>query len=389
MDLISGPPWRVLASSRPWRAVLWLVISTVMGAVTLIMIAGLAGLTVLFGLPLAGLPAGAVERRRTAILGQPALIDPHHPPRRAGLGPWLRVRYGEAATWRELAYAVLLALILGPISGGLLVGLGATVFAMVAVPRANGGGAHWTADIGFVALFLVALYVATAFVAAHARLTRGLVGGEAEATVRDLTFSRARLVDAFEVERRRIERDLHDGAQQELVALAMTLGLLDLELRDGPDRARDLARRAGFEARDTLAALRDLIRGIHPQVLTDHGVAAAVAELADRSPLRVTVDLPAERLPAPVESAAYFVTAEALTNAVKHASATAVAVTGRVDRGSLVVEITDDGRGGADPSAGTGLAGLGDRVAALSGTLHLSSPLGGPTVLRLEVPCSA
>jgi signal transduction histidine kinase len=136
-----------------------------------------------------------------------------------------------------------------------------------------------------------ALYLATAFVAGHARLVRGLVGGEAEATVRDLTSSRARLVDAFEVERRRIERDLHDGAQQELVALRMTLGLLDLELRDGPHPARDLARRAGAEARDALAALRDLVRGIHPQVLTDHGLAAAVAELADRSPLRVTVEL--------------------------------------------------------------------------------------------------
>src|SRR5262249_20009623 len=152
---------------------------------------------------------------------------------------------------------------------------------------------------------------------------------------------------------------------------------------DGPDRARDLARRAGAEAREALAALRDLVRGIHPQVLTDHGLAAAVAELADRSPLRVTADLPAERLPAPIESAAYFVIAEALTNAVKHASATTVTVTGRVDAGTLDVEIIDDGLGGANPAAGTGLAGLGDRVAALSGTLHLTSPLGGPTALRL------
>jgi signal transduction histidine kinase len=388
MDLISGPPWRVLTSSRPWRAVLWLLTSAVLGAGTLVMLAGLAAFTVLFGLPIAGLPVGAVERRRTAVLRQPALIDPHRPPRRDGLRAWLSVRYSEAATWREFAYAVLLALILGPISGGLLIGLGAIVFAMVAVPRANGGGAHWTADIGFVVLFVVGLYLATAFAAGHARLARGLVGGEAEATVRDLTSSRARLVDVFEIERHRIERDLHDGAQQELIALAMTLGLLDLELRDGPHRARDLARRASAEAGNALAALRDLVRGIHPQVLTDHGLAAAVAELADRSPLRVTVDLPAQRLPAPVESAAYFVTAEALTNAVKHASATTVAVTGRVDGGTLVVEITDDGLGGADPSAGTGLAGLGERVAALSGTLHLTSPLGGPTVLRLEVPCS-
>src|SRR5262249_50697254 len=162
------------------------------------------------------------------------------------------------------------------------IGLGATVFAMVAVPRANGGDAHWTADIGFVVLFVVGLYVATAFVAGHARVARGLGGGEAEAAVRDLTSSRARLGDAVEVERHRIERDLHDGAQQELIALAMTLGLLDLELRDGPHPARDLARRAGTEAHNALAALRDLVRGIHPQVLTDHGLAAAVAELADR-----------------------------------------------------------------------------------------------------------
>ncbi|KIF00987.1 histidine kinase, partial [Streptomyces sp. RSD-27] len=134
--------------------------------------------------------------------------------------------------------------------------------------------------------------------------------------------------------------------------------------------------------------LRDLVRGMHPQVLSDHGLAAAVAEVALRHPVPVTVDLDVPRLPEPVEVTAYFTVTEALANAAKHSGASRVAVAGRVEGGRLTLTITDDGRGGADPGAGAGLAGLADRAAMLRGRLTVSSPVGGPTRLRVEVPCS-
>jgi len=209
------------------------------------------------------------------------------------------------------------------------------------------------------------------------------------AQVVELTRSRARLADAFEAERRRIERDLHDGAQQQLVALGMTLGLAELELRGQDSPAAALVTRARGEARLALDQLRALVRGIHPQVLTDHGLPAAVEELALRHPVPVTVDLDLpRRLPGPVESAAYFTVTEALTNAAKHSDADQIAVHGALDGDLLVLSVTDNGRGGADPAAGAGLQGLADRVAILEGRLTVTSPAGGPTRLRLEVPCS-
>jgi signal transduction histidine kinase len=170
----------------------------------------------------------------------------------------------------------------------------------------------------------------------------------------------------------------------------MTLGMIQHELRSGPAPARVLAAKASDEAHAAMVELRELVRGIHPQVLTDHGLTAAVSELADRSPLPVTVTFDAQRLPSIVESTAYYVIAEAITNAVKHAKAKTIAVNGWMTRGpSLIAEIRDDGLGGADPSHGTGLAGLADRVAAIGGVFTFSSPLGGPTIVHLELPCFA
>lgn len=171
----------------------------------------------------------------------------------------------------------------------------------------------------------------------------------------------------------------------------MTLGLAAYELRGraDDDPALALVDRARGEARQALEQLRDLVRGIHPQVLTDHGLAAAVAEVALRHPVPVAVDIDLpDRLPGPVETTAYFTVTEALTNAAKHSGATAVTVHGRVDDGRLVLQVTDDGRGGADPAAGAGLQGLADRIAILRGRLMVTSPIGGPTRLRVEVPCS-
>jgi signal transduction histidine kinase len=201
-----------------------------------------------------------------------------------------------------------------------------------------------------------------------------------------LTTTRAGAVDAQEAELRRIERDLHDGAQARLVALGMNLGMAEQKLATDPDRVRQLLAEARQGAREALEELRDLARGIHPPILADRGLGAAIAALAARSPLRVNVSVAGERPPPAVESAGYFVAAEALANAGKHAEAEHVDV--RIVRGGgrLLVEVTDDGHGGADPS-GAGLLGLRRRVEALDGRLQVVSPDGGPTTVRAELPC--
>ncbi|MFD0499973.1 sensor histidine kinase [Streptomyces rhizosphaericus] len=224
---------------------------------------------------------------------------------------------------------------------------------------------------------------------ARAGLTRLLIAPrEAELGTRvvELTRSRLRLVDAFEAERRRIERDLYDGAQQRLVGLTMTLGLARLDAPPGP--VADQLARAQEEAEKVLAELRELIRGIHPKVLSDHGLPAAVADAADRSAIPVDVDLALSgRLPQAVEAAAYFVVREALTNVARHSGASRAEVSGGHRDGRLFLQVRDNGRGGADARARTGLTGLADRVSALDGRISLSSPPGGPTLLRVEIPC--
>lgn len=205
----------------------------------------------------------------------------------------------------------------------------------------------------------------------------------------EVRTSRARIVLAGDQARRRVERDLHDGAQQRLVALAMTIGLARARLGPAADPAVDeLLRRAADDASGALRELRELAQGLHPSVLTEAGLAAALESLAERSAVPVTVTVTAEgRLPAPVEAAAYFVVAEALANVVKHAGASAAEVSiGR--QGSLLqVEVGDDGIGGAAARPGSGLEGLADRVAALDGRIEVESHDGGGTWLRVELPC--
>jgi signal transduction histidine kinase len=197
--------------------------------------------------------------------------------------------------------------------------------------------------------------------------------------------SRTRLVDAFEGERRRIERDLHDGAQQRLVALTMNLGVAKLSL-DGDSEAYKAVDAAHEQARLALRELRELIRGVHPQVLSGRGLAAAVRDAAGRSPIPVDVSLTLPRLPEAVEVNAYYVVAEALANIAKHSNASRGWITGSYGRGLLRLEVGDDGVGGAVLKERSGVA---DRVASLDGSLRLSSPAGGPTLLRVEIPCSA
>ena len=204
-----------------------------------------------------------------------------------------------------------------------------------------------------------------------------------------LETTRAGAVEAAEGELRRIERDLHDGAQARLVALGMSLGLAEQRLADDPEGARRLLEEARAGAEEALRELRDLARGIHPPVLADRGLEAALAALVARLPLPVDLDVAlAARPPAPQETAAYFVAAEALANASKHAAASRVRVHIAQENGELVVRVEDDGRGGAD-AHGRGLAGMIQRVEALDGSVRVSSPSGGPTIVEAVMPCAS
>jgi signal transduction histidine kinase len=206
----------------------------------------------------------------------------------------------------------------------------------------------------------------------------------------ELRASTARLVAAGDAARRRIERDLHDGAQQHLVALAATLRLAAARLDGDPPAARDLLESALDQLAAATAELRELARGIHPVVLTEGGLGPALAGLAGRFPLAVEIaGPPAERLPADVEATAYYLVAEALTNIARHAHATRAVVSVTRRDATLDVRVRDDGRGGAAVEAGSGLAGLADRVAALGGRFALDSPRGGGTTVRAELPCAS
>jgi signal transduction histidine kinase len=202
-----------------------------------------------------------------------------------------------------------------------------------------------------------------------------------------LRSARQRILDAAEEERRRIERDLHDGAQQRMVAVAVTLGLAEAQLATDPEGAARLVAQAREEAQQAVKELRELARGIHPALLSERGLGPALEALARRAPVPVTVSpVPDVEICRPVQSAAYYCTAEALTNVAKYAHASHASVTLSADDGHLVVEVSDDGVGGADPSAGSGLRGLRDRVDALDGRFEVVSPPGEGTTLRVELP---
>jgi signal transduction histidine kinase len=253
---------------------------------------------------------------------------------------------------------------------------------------ADGG---WMVPLG-AALVALGVSTAPAAVRLHARATRWLLAPSQVAVlkrrVRQLAETRADALDAQAAELRRIERDLHDGAQVRLAVATMTLSAVDRVMEDDPPAARALLAEARETTTAALNELRDLVRGVHPPVLADRGLGDAVRALALDAGRRITVtaDLPDRPAPA-VESAAYFAVAEALANAMKHAEATRVMVDMRYTGGMLRLTVTDDGHGGADPAGGTGLLGIRRRLACFDGTLVVRSPSGGPTTVTMEVPC--
>ncbi len=249
--------------------------------------------------------------------------------------------------------------------------------------------------LGFLLVLLVPVAI-SAVAEVDASLIRAMLAPSREtqldARVEQLSQSRAASVEGSAAELRRIERDLHDGAQQRLVGLAMDLGLARERLQSGadPQRALELVERAHDEAKGAIVELRELVRGIHPSVLTDRGLDAALSAVAARCPIPVALDVEIPgRLPSAVEAAAYFVVAESLTNAAKHSHAQRATVRLRVEGSVLVIEVADDGVGGASERPGGGLAGLRDRVLAVEGRFRLASPEGGPTYLAAEIPCAS
>ena len=407
LQSLMSAPWRFWFSRWPWLALGYLLISAALGVVLL----PITAVTFLL-LPLWALVVGALERRRTRLLGFGAQASGHVPIDSDQRQNWLAVRVSEAATWREVL-ALLVDLVVGVIAVAVLFAEGLGVVILVGIGVAAAGRAthlvllgnlpaelgprDWWLTIPILLLALaVAAYVNALLAAGQASTLRLLCAprnGELSRNVERLTQSRATLVEAFESERRRIERDLHDGVQQELVTIAARLGLASLELDELEERGtstgelRDALDSALDQTEHALATLRDTVRGIHPAVLTDQGLASALEELTTRTPVPVALDLDdLPRMPAAVETAAYYLATEAITNAAKHASATRVRIAAHVAGDGLVVTVTDDGQGGAAESGGTGLRGLRERAETLGGILDIMSPLGGPTTLRMSVP---
>jgi signal transduction histidine kinase len=389
---IAQSPRRFLASSWPWRSLAYLLAGIAPSAAVAIGVlalvnapAGRAAPVVLPLVAVALLLSGPVvaryERWRLRLLEPGLGPDRARPVRGAG-------RRALEAGYGVVCVVALWLIDLAVVALSLFLPAGLT---LTALRSQDAGGGVQAAMLAAAALLLpLAAYPLTAWAGARSALARAILAHrelELDERLVEVTHSRARLVDAFELERRRIERDLHDGAQQRLVALTVALGLARIDLAPGSAAATQVDA-AHEQAKVALAELRELIRGVHPQILSDRGLPAAVDDAAGRSPVRVATDvvLPRRLLPG-IEVAAYFAVCEALANVAKHSRATRASVRGRLVDGLLVLEVRDDGVGGADPAGGSGLTGLADRVAVVDGRLLLSSPPGGPTLVRVEIPC--
>ena len=420
---------RDLVSARTWLAMTQHLAGLLIGSVAFFIVTfGLAfgvgfAFLGLIGIPLLAMTMklsewfAQAERARIAFMT--GVVIPAWPAEgRAGylwgvVPRWRKFR--EGATWAEIGYA-LLRLPVSAVAATISVAAWAVGLVVLSLPvygwalpegGADFGGTvlRYTPTLSDTTTMTLTVVVGLALLLAAPQVTRGLAvadtafsrlllaprrSRELEARVTELEISRERVVDAAEAERRRIERDLHDGAQQRLVALAMELGRAKAKFADDVDGAMDLVDQAHAQAKEALVELRNLVRGVHPPVLTDRGLDAALSGLAALCPVPVDVhvDVPV-RPKSSVEAVAYFLVAEALTNVAKHsrASHAKVVVEGHGYPGTLTIMVSDDGIGGADVHS-PGLAGLADRVSGVDGRLSVESPVGGPTIIAAELPCA-
>ncbi|MCA2221233.1 sensor histidine kinase [Nonomuraea aurantiaca] len=396
-----------------WRAVPYMLVSLAFGvgwfAVLAVAVPFSVALVILWvGIPLVLLTmftwrgAAMLERRVLwAALGV-RIADPYRTRPERGIGAHVGWLFKDPATWKDLGYLLLLfplSLVEFVVSAVSWVG----TITLIAAPFCYAQGEalrfgdvlvidSWPGTVlgtifGFCMLAVTA-YAVRGMAWLHGTLAVVLLSGSEEERLR---ASRARGIDAAEAERRRIERDLHDGAQQRLLSVAVDLGRAQAKLDHAPEEARLLIAQAHSGTKAAIAELRDLARGIHPAILSDRGLDAALSGLAARAPVHVDVvvelDTTDERPPPAVESIAYFIVAEALANMAKHSAATEASVRVAKENRQVLVDVWDNGIGGALVSAGGGLAGLADRAATIDGVLVLHSPVGGPTLVRAELPC--
>lgn len=344
----------------------WLVATLLLGIGTSVTLLGLPLIAVgLGGTRRLGAVARSLARRGLGVrIDEPA--DFVHEP---GFTGWVKASILDSVGWRAAAY-LFLVFPLGIVSAVLVTVL-------------------WLVSIVIVPLLLLTPWVVRGLAALHRAMAGGLLGPTPlSERVQRLQESRDQVVDTAAADLRRIERDLHDGAQARLATLAMDLGMAKERMAgDDPNEAGELVGQAHNEAKLALTELRGLVRGIHPAVLTDRGLDAALSSLAARCTARVSLDVDVTDRPSPaIEAVAYFAASELIANISKHSGAAHAHVTVRQNEGLLVLEVSDDGAGGADLARGTGLAGLVERIEAVDGRLRLDSPVGGPTAVRVELP---
>jgi signal transduction histidine kinase len=412
--------WR----SRPWMAFGFLLTSFAYGLALFVVLVtlistgvGLAitflGIPILIGTLFLWVSAAQLERLRIRLFMGETIEAGYKPRPDNRILQQIKVMVKDGAVWKDLAYGFLLfpigiaEFVIATVLLSFTVGLMAAplYFKPTGGPTFFGDsttGSGWQVDTWPEALLLCAIglsllipacVIVVGVARGHVAFARWMLGRseteELEERVDVLTKTRSDVMEAMVLERRRIERDLHDGAQQRLVSLAMNLGMAKEKMATDPEAAQALVAEAHDEAKQVLSELRELVRGIHPAVLTDRGLDAAISAIAGRSPVPVTVDvaLPMQP-PEAIESTAYFIVAEALTNIAKYSQAQRARVTIWFEDGVLNVLVWDDGIGGARTQSGSGLDGLADRVAALDGRFAVVSPPSGGTTVRAEIPCA-
>ena len=420
-----------LFTKAPWTAFASLVL---IALISLVVFSGTSTLILLLALPALAVPFGVFERKRLAQMGYPNLKDGHVKLNNPGAFEWIKFRYTEPATWREVG-SLLATSIIGAVAGAVLLVEMSVLVILVALsiallrgeelvnwglytshgrfdddfwfgPATNAGNARellhmpditsnmwWIFLLAIIPALLIFAYINGIIAATQASASNAILAPrpqEYERQVARLSESRTKIVDAFETERRRIERDLHDGVQQELVNINMRLGLAEMEAKKLPETAPVLTHVT--EARTQLAhaqqTLRNTVRGIYPAVLEDHGLKAALEELAHGCAVPVHLTYYANGRMAPeIERTAYFAASEAITNVLKHANAKNIQMDVREANGYLQLTVQDDGIGGANPNTGTGLAGLYERAQALGGSFTVESAPGN-TLVQMKLPIS-